>query len=411
MEPYNHIASNLSHVVPDVTFMAQRFHNRCLVYDEENEELLLALRYIHIVFASLSIIGASSTIIYSIIKGVVTSEEVRPLFHLSLADLGLAICWVIGAAVWNDDKDDSEGCVYLQAITEAFHVSTFFLTVNYSLNVYVRIKDRQNRAMKLSTLMSSIKMKWGLRMVYVLSWLLPIIIMIPIVYYHETVDLLKCYRCLLLFYRPSVQSRDEDYDSWWWENYGAIFFVISLGLSMIIIIVFYLLSIKVFRILIKQNMWTDAQRDAVRSMRIRITFYILVFLYCWIPAFCLGIIDLASEKKISVSDYSVLYILQGITAPSQGFLNCIVYGWTRPTFRKIGRRANAGNKTLLSARTYRVYGTGAQKKWPKHSSKSESTTSLQPERATSPKVRSASMSRTSSRCSTPSYSETTSYDE
>ncbi|XP_033111546.1 uncharacterized protein LOC117112564 isoform X2 [Anneissia japonica] len=126
-------------------------------------------------------------------------------------------------------------------------------------------------------------------------------------------------------------------------------------------------------------------------------------------ALCLGMVDLVTQKYISVNDYAVLYVLQGITAPSQGFLNCIVYGWTRPTFRKIGRGRTDGSNTLLSARTYRVYGTGAQRKWPKHTTKSESPKTLQPERATSPRNRSPSTSRTSSRCSTP-LSETT-YDE
>ncbi|XP_033111567.1 transmembrane protein 116-like [Anneissia japonica] len=235
MDPYN-IMSNFSELtLPNLTFTTAK-HRPCDRFDEEETDLMYALRYVHIVFACLSILGSSSTIIYSLIKGVVTSEEVRPLFHLSVADLGLAICWVAGAALWSDETEPNENCVYLQAITEAFHVSTFFLTMNYSLNVYVRIKDRLHRAKKLSTLMSNIKMKWALRMVYILSWLIPIVVMIPVVIYHQKLELIPCYRCLLLFYRPSIQSKEDDYTGWWWENYGAIFFVISLGLSMITIL-------------------------------------------------------------------------------------------------------------------------------------------------------------------------------
>ena len=46
--------------------------------------------------------------------------------------------------------------------------------------------------------------------------------------------------------------------------------------------------------------------------------------------------------------------LQGVTAPSQGFLNCIIYGWTRATFRMA---KSSQDKRPILRETYRIYGS------------------------------------------------------
>ncbi|XP_022095790.1 transmembrane protein 116-like [Acanthaster planci] len=294
-------------------------------------------------------------------------EQVRPLFHLAVADLGLAFCWLVGAILWNIPFDGvgSVGfrvCTVLQAVTEMFNVISFFLTVNYALNVYLRLKDRLNRAHKLTLLHTMTSMKWVMRLFYVISWLLPIAVMTPVVVvYNHLRAQDPCTECLVLFFKPSVQGNNGSFESWSWAHYGAIFFVISLVLSMMAIVTFYAMSALLYRQLMKKNVWTNKQRKALIELCKRISLYISVFIICWIPALVLNIMDLQSKEGVSLITYDWLYVLQGVTAPSQGFLNCIIYGWTRATFRLA--KSPQDMRPILR-QSYRIYGTARFPKAP-----------------------------------------------
>ncbi|XP_077996262.1 transmembrane protein 116-like [Glandiceps talaboti] len=341
----------------------------CPELDDQDNEDMRILRFVHLVVASLSILGAGSIIVYSVYKRTCRSIEVRPLFHLSIADLFLSICWVIGAAMWTlvwENMDKSDECIYLQAVTEAFHIATFFLTVNYALNVYVRIKDRLNRANNLRPLLETTGMIWSLRIVLIIAWLLPVVLMIPVILLYKDANQ-DCTRCLLLFYRPaSSVTHDDKYNEWLWSNYGSIVFVASLSLSIVALLILYGLAYRVYRQLLSQNVWTERQRLAVSNMRHRITLYILVFLFCWLPALTIAITHLVHDDAgLLIHEYFPLYLVQGITAPSQGFLNSLVYGWTRPSFRSATadpRSDASGGTTPLMKTTYRSYGVASGRK-------------------------------------------------
>ncbi|XP_002737077.1 transmembrane protein 116-like [Saccoglossus kowalevskii] len=351
-------------------------NNSCSESDPQTILDMKILSYVHIIVASLSIIGASSIIVYSIYRNSCTTLDVRPLFHLSIADLCLSICWVLGATFWivsfqngRVNFDIMEECPYLQAVTQAFHIATFFLTVNYALNVYIRIKDKQNRANDLRPLMESWKMVWVLRSVYIFAWLAPIALMVPVVYLNiksDEPDDNDCgKRCLLFISKPSCNVEAKNH--WLCANYATLVFVLALGLSIIALLIIYGLSFRVYRQLVFQNVWTDRQRAAVSSMRYRITLYILVFLFCWLPAFTVAITQLVMEEIMWLHTYFTLYLVQGITAPSQGFLNCLVYGWTRPAFIRANpqsRYSTPGSATTtpLTRTTYRSYGVGESRK-------------------------------------------------
>ncbi|XP_038059563.1 transmembrane protein 116-like [Patiria miniata] len=324
------------------------------------EQVLDMLHYVHAFFASLSVFGSLSVIVYAMVRKVVKTSEIRPLFHLAIADLGLALCWLVGAILWNIPFDGvgSVGfrvCTVLQAVTEMFNVISFFLTVNYALNVYLRLKDRHNRAKKLTLLHTMTSMKWIMRLFYVISWLLPIAVMTPVVVVHNRLRAQDpCTECLVLFFKPSVQGNNGSFESWSWAHYGAIFFVVSLLLSMVSIVTFYVLSAIVYRKLMKGNVWTNKQRRALVELCKRISFYIAAFVICWIPALVLNVMDLFCKDGVSLITFDWLYVLQGVTAPSQGFLNCIVYGWTRTTFRMA--KSPQDMRPILK-QSYRVYGT------------------------------------------------------
>ncbi|XP_066267208.1 transmembrane protein 116-like [Branchiostoma lanceolatum] len=327
---------------------------RCTA-DDEDRKNMEALSYIHMIMATISILATLSIILYSMVKKIFRSAEVRPLFHLAVADLLLAACWLVGSLLWRLDSEDDPGndrCFYLQLVTEAVHLVTFFLTMNYALNVYIRLKDRENKANNLSLLMSTRWMVWTMRLVYVLSWFIPVLVMIPPALHRSQVvqGVDTCTRCLMPFGRSSTGNCLD------WNSYTSLVLVGCLVLSISAIVVLYMLSYRVYGRVLKSNIWTNSQRDALGLLKTRVTLYILVFLFCWSPALTVAITDLSQEKFPEFSRYVVLYILQGVTAPAQGFLNSLVYGWTRSGFREAWRDGTAAattsaQKPLLMARS------------------------------------------------------------
>ncbi|KAJ7387048.1 hypothetical protein OS493_004012, partial [Desmophyllum pertusum] len=78
-------------------------------------------------------------------------------------------------------------------------------------------------------------------------------------------------------------------------------------------------------------------------------------LICWSPALVVATSDI--DPRITITNlprWFTLFVLQGLTAPMQGFLNCIVYGWSRKSFRdaseqRINYVAGIRRKAVASA--------------------------------------------------------------
>ncbi|TKS82780.1 Transmembrane protein 116 [Collichthys lucidus] len=71
----------------------------------------------------------------------------------------------------------------------------------------------------------------------------------------------------------------------------------------------------------------------------RMLLYPLIFVVCWGPAVALAFLRLVKPSAGQGEAGGVLYISQAFTSASQGFLNCLVYGWTRERVRRAGLRA------------------------------------------------------------------------
>ncbi|KAK2574634.1 hypothetical protein P5673_000829 [Acropora cervicornis] len=105
--------------------------------------------------------------------------------------------------------------------------------------------------------------------------------------------------CLLLFDRPKVRK-----DGAIWLSYGSIALTTAISISMVTLVVVYFMVLKVFR-------------KAVVYSALVVASY-----------------DIAPKFNLRVKSSFSLFVIQGLTAPMQGFLNCIVYGWTRKSFRE-----------------------------------------------------------------------------
>ncbi|XP_048467697.1 transmembrane protein 116-like, partial [Rhincodon typus] len=82
----------------------------------------------------------------------------------------------------------------------------------------------------------------------------------------------------------------------------------------------------------------DQQWAKISMIERRIFLYPTAFLFCWGPATILAVVKLLNPKDMP-SLYAILYSLQAFTAPSQGLLNCIVYGWTQRMLRHMRQKA------------------------------------------------------------------------
>lgn len=317
--------------------------------DDVNRELKRVIATIYIITSLLSMLGAGSVIVFAVIKKIVRSAEVRPLFHLAVADFLLSVNWLFGAAVWmareshpNDMSSKGIICFYLDVTAEVFHLASFFLTVNYGINVYVRLREKtynlNNLRFSLGNSGESVFYRWMFVAFYLISWLLPVIIMIPLLIKFsgkiKILDNPHCSRCLLLFDRPRPLE-DNGSLSLAWILYGSIVLVTSLCFSIVALMILYFMANRVYqRSVMRSGVLTDTQRSSIDTMRNRIFLYILVFLVCWGPALVVASADLQPRRRsLGIHRWFPLFIAQGLTAPMQGFLNSLVYGWTRRTFR------------------------------------------------------------------------------
>uniref|UniRef100_A0A2K5KEZ9 Transmembrane protein 116 n=2 Tax=Colobinae TaxID=9569 RepID=A0A2K5KEZ9_COLAP len=90
----------------------------------------------------------------------------------------------------------------------------------------------------------------------------------------------------------------------------------------------------------------------------RVRLYPVAFFCCWGPAVILMIIKLTKPQDTKL--HMALYVLQALTATSQGLLNCGVYGWTQHKFHQLKQetRRDADTQTPLLCSQKRFYSRG-----------------------------------------------------
>lgn len=305
---------------------------RCLYNNVHQKEMKKIIAIIYILTSVLSILGAGSVIIYSIVKRIVRRPEVHPLFHLALADLLLASLWFSGACLWFHKQEGN--CFRLDVFAEMAHLATFFLTVNYGLNAFLRLQEKVKNLQVTSASSSKFYIHLS-RMSYAMCWTFPVAIMVPLLFHYDEVHIPdECTRCLLLFDRPKVKSSLLKSNSMW-QTYGSLALVTTLTFSIVALMLIYFLMLRTHRkAIIYSGVLTDRQRASIDAIRNKVFLYVLVFLICWSPALVVAVCDI--DPRVTLSNmrrWHVLFVLLGLTAPMQGFLNCIVYGWSRKSFR------------------------------------------------------------------------------
>ncbi|CAH1266174.1 TMEM116 [Branchiostoma lanceolatum] len=307
-------------------------------------EQMQTITYIDMATTSLSIVGASSIIIYSCCKRKVCQPEVHPLFHLSCADLLASLFLLIGVIVFNLSYATMEiyeqYCHYFSAFASSFFVTTFLLTITYSLEVFLRMRDR---AVRLSTRQPGTGNFNLVYLLYIISWLGPLLVQSTIliatsieppmfdIIPSPNSSLVSCTRCLPLYHFKNDKCMPASSEGKQWmtdlDVSAKLIFILLLILTIVITTIVYLLAVSAFQLRHRRaGMRGRREYEDERSVRRRAVLYLLVFCFCWLPTLVLGILSLCDGFEMK--KYYALYIMQG-------FLNCIVYGWRRKEFRTV----------------------------------------------------------------------------
>uniref|UniRef100_A0A3Q2VMG1 Transmembrane protein 116 n=1 Tax=Haplochromis burtoni TaxID=8153 RepID=A0A3Q2VMG1_HAPBU len=298
-------------------------------------------------------------------------RSLQPLMLLSVADLLLAVCWLIGSILFfKDCTSRSTHCYYLHIVEQVFYMASFFYTLYYVWNLYKGIKEKYCSCKDGY----SVQVQTHLSMCPALCVcsLLPVLLMLPVIIEgnisHCQANLTEPYRCLMMHTGALFLMSDEQPMSrscLYLHTYHITVFLITVLVTLLSITVLVVKARCIYRRIVTSNGYLGSeQRASFSVMDRRMVLYPLVFVFCWGPGlfgadsdWFLLATDAVSEGKAGV----VLYILQALTSASQGFFNCLVYGWIRVYLRRARRTfssRDADTQTpLLRAQKRRGYQT------------------------------------------------------
>ncbi|XP_072456523.1 transmembrane protein 116 isoform X1 [Notamacropus eugenii] len=331
--------------------------------EDKWDSVFSAIQGIQFVMATLSIIGSSSIIAYTFFQNIMKSPEVRPLLCLSFSDLLLGMCWLLGALLYGTPTASEDVvCYNLQATGQIFYISSFLYTVNFTWHLYMDLKVKYNQNVySVPSMDYTSRVGW---IAVVLSSLIPLLLMAPIFYLGNSSECFhnfsQSHRCLLMHSPPPAMAELlPSASTLVCRNlyfYGLIVFLTSFLLSLLAIVALLIRAQILYKRFVKSTGFLgDEQWAAIRVVEHRVCFYPAAFFCCWGPAAILVILKLTKPENTQL--HMALYVLQALTAASQGLLNCGVYGWTQHRFHRLRQEArrDADTQTPLLRSQKRFY--------------------------------------------------------
>ncbi|KAI3360879.1 hypothetical protein L3Q82_012898, partial [Scortum barcoo] len=296
--------------------------------------------------------------------------QLQPLFLLSVSDLLLALCWLIGAALFSQRCNSlNTHCYHLHTVEQILYMASFFYTLNYTWNLYrgirekfyscingnpVQVNTHQQTSKLVHTFFYSKVQQWRFsnrvnttsKITALLSGLFPVMFMAPVFIQGNIsqcqANFSEPYRCLLIntgaMYLTSEHQQPIRVCRLL-HAYRLATFLATFFLTLLSIIVLVVKARHIYRRVVTSNGYLgNQQRASFRMMDRRMLLYPLIFVLCWGPAVSLAFLRVVKPSAAQGEAGGVLYISQAFTSASQGFLNCLVYGWTRAHLRQAGRR-------------------------------------------------------------------------
>ncbi|XP_048641588.1 transmembrane protein 116 isoform X2 [Marmota marmota marmota] len=307
------------------------------------ERVFSAIQWIQFIMAILSIIGSSSLISYAVFKNTPKSPEIRPLFCLSFSDLLLGICWLTEALLYGTSVANKDIiCYNLQALGQILYISSFLYTVNYIWYLCTELRMRHNQSgQNTSPLVTDSTCRVG-QITFIFSSLISLLLMTPVFCLGNASECFHNFsqnnRCILMFPPPSVMAELLP------SANTSVLFIQAQNLCK--------------KFVKSPGFLGNKQRIVIHIVEQRVHFYPAAFLCCWGPAVVLIITKLTKPQDTEL--HMALYVLQALTAASQGLLHFGVYGWTQHKFHQLKQEAqcDVDTQTPLLCSQKRVYNRG-----------------------------------------------------
>ncbi|KAM4709780.1 transmembrane protein 116 [Discoglossus pictus] len=323
---------------------------------ENSHGIFCEIKWIQSVTSILSIIGSGSIIGYAVFQNVVRSPEVRPLFYLSVSNLLLALCWLIGAVMYSKSNTNRDkACYNVQTLGQMFYASTFLYTLNNMWQLYNNIKIKlEGDLYNISRTKCYIR-----RLATVLSSAVPFLLTIPVLGLGNSME---CYAnstlahsCLVLNIGSPITSSLETStitECRRLHYYSTAIFLLIFTVTAIPMLVI----LGITYTLLKSNQCQDQQQIQITVTKRKILLHTIVFFFCSMPALILALQNLVYNKS---NARDILYMIQALTALSQGLFNCLVYGWTQQMLRSLKQSTcrDADTQTPLLSSQKRFYAT------------------------------------------------------
>lgn len=307
-------------------------------------EVYEAVRWIQFVMALLSVLGSGSVIVCVMLQRLSRTPELQPLFLLSMSDLLLALCWLIGAALFSQHCSSlNTHCYHLHTVEQTLYMASFFYTLNYMWNLYTGIREKFYSCIN-GYIQFSNRVSTAGKMTALLSGLFPVVLMMPVFIIG---NIKQCqanssepYRCLLM-HTGALFLKSEHHqpirDCRLLHTYRIIIFLAAFVLTLLSIVVLVVKARRIYRRVVTSHGYLgNQQRATFRVMDRRMLLYPLIFVFCWGPAVGLAFLQVVKPTAGQGVAGVTLYISQAFTSASQGFLNSLVYGWTHAHVRRAG---------------------------------------------------------------------------
>uniref|UniRef100_A0A3P8TNY6 Transmembrane protein 116 n=1 Tax=Amphiprion percula TaxID=161767 RepID=A0A3P8TNY6_AMPPE len=296
--------------------------------------------------------GSGSIIVCVMLQRLSRTPELQPLFLLSVSDLLLAVCWLIGAVLFSHHCNSlNTHCYNLHTVEQILYMASFLYTLNYMWNLYKGIREKfyscfSGYSVQVRTCSTvALRDKHHKHEPPNTLCLVPVLLMTPVLIKgnisHCQANFSEPYRCLLMntgaLYLNS-EHRPMMRPCRMLHHYRISVFLTTFWVTLLSITVLVIKARHIYRRVVTSNGYLgNEQRISFRVMDRRMVLYPLIFVLCWGPAVILAFLRLVKPSAGLGDAGVVLYISQAFTSASQGFLNCLVYGWTSVHLRRAGR--------------------------------------------------------------------------
>ncbi|XP_028281855.1 transmembrane protein 116 [Parambassis ranga] len=301
-----------------------------------------AVQWIQVVMAGFSVLGSGS-IVCLLSQRLRRRPELQPLFLLSVSDLLLAACWLVGAALYSQHSCSlSRYCYNLHTVEQILYMASFLYTLNYVWTLFTAIREKYDSFQDGYPVQVYNRVSTPAKITALLSCVLPVLLMVPM---SVLGNISQCqanysepYRCLLMHTGALFLTREEQQPISTCSVLNTVNIVIFLTAFLVTLLgitVFVVKARRIYRRVVTSHGYLGSeQRASFCVLDRRMLLYPLVFIICWGPAVSLAFLSVVKPSVTQGKAGVVLYISEALTSASQGFFNSLVYGWTHLTFRR-----------------------------------------------------------------------------